>query len=115
MRRYLISILILLYASQLLAQLGEDINDIITDPSVSERCKELIKERNDKINSKQKLKALLKRNEKLLAKTPRKKKSARSKLNLSYNDIKHEIYLLNLNIQSKEENIVRQGCPGIRL
>ena len=95
--------------------IGQDINDIINDPSVSLRCKEMIKERNEKVATKQKLKSLFKRNEKLLNKVPKNKKSTRIRLDLSLNQIKNEIYLINMQISEKEENIVRQGCPGIRL
>lgn len=92
-----------------------ELNDVINDPSISFRCKELIKDRNTKITVKQKLKSLLKRNEKLLTKTPDNKKSAKGRLEVSYNEIKNEIYLLNMRIRSMEEDIVRKGCPGIRL
>jgi hypothetical protein len=95
--------------------IGQDINDIINDPSVSLRCKEMIKERNDKVATKQKLKSLFKRNEKLVNKVPKNKKTTRVRLDLSLNQIKNEIYLINMQIAEREENIVRQGCPGIRL
>ena len=97
------------------ANIGQDINDIINDPSVSLLCKEMIKERNDKVVTKQKLKSLFKRNEKLVTKVPKNKKSTRVRLDLSLNQIKNEIYLINMQISQMEENIVRQGCPVIRL
>jgi hypothetical protein len=91
------------------------ISDIITDPSVTLRCKELIKERTAKVLIKQKMKDLLKRTEKMIAKTPRHKKTVISKLRLTYQELRNEIYLINIVIRNMEENIVRKGCPGIRL
>lgn len=89
--------------------------DLITDPSVSLRCKELIKDRNTKVLTKQRMKDLLKRNEKMITKTPRHKKTVLSKLRLAYQELRNEIYLINVIIRNMEENIVRKGCPGIRL
>jgi hypothetical protein len=89
--------------------------DLITDPSVSLRCKELIKDRNSKVLTKQRMKDLLKRNEKMITKTPRHKKTVLSKLRLAYQELRNEIYLINIVIRNMEENIVRKGCPGIRL
>lgn len=92
-----------------------DMSDIITDPSLSIRCKELIKDRAAKIQIKQSMKDLQNRNEKMLAKTPKHKRVVHSKLNLTYQELKNEIYLINIVIRNMEENIVRKGCPGIRL
>jgi hypothetical protein len=114
MRKYFL-LLVISLSFMSLATLAQQGGDIISDPNVSLKCKELIKERNDKINVKQRLKDLLKRTEKLISKTPRHKQTTLAKLRMSYQKLRNEIYLVNIIIQSREENIVRRGCPGIRL
>lgn len=106
-------LLALLFSFGVLAQ--DSTGDLINDPSLSLRCKELIKQRNQKIIVKQKMKSLIKRNEKLMSRTPVNKKTTMSKLRLSYQELRNEIYLINIVIRSMEEDIVRKGCPGIRL
>lgn len=106
-------LLISLFCFSIFAQ--SELDDLVTDPSVSLRCKELIKDRNAKVMTKQKMKDLLKRNEKMINKTPTYKKTVLSKLKLSYQELRNEIYLINIVIRNMEENIVRKGCPGIRL
>ncbi len=99
----------------LTASSQEIITDIIEDPSVSIRCKEMIKVRNDKIHIKQKMSSLLKRTNNLMVKTPKKKKTSSLRLQLIKSDIKNELLLTSMLIKSMEEEIVRRGCPGIRL
>jgi hypothetical protein len=93
----------------------EFIKDVVTDPAVSLRCKELIYERNNKIKFQQKLKSLLSRTKKLQKKVPTQKDSIKMSLKMSEVELGNEIYLTNLKVQSMEENIVRSGCPGITL
>ncbi len=106
----------------LLAQMGisfaqDDslMQDSITKPALSLRCKELLRERSEKVKVQQRLNALLQRNENLIKKSPRAKDSLHSRLKSTEVKIKNEIYLTNLNIETMEENIVRSGCPGISL
>ena len=89
--------------------------DAITRPAFSLRCKELLKERNDKIKMQQKLNSLLQRNQTLIKKSPQAKKTIHARLEANQMRIKNELHLSNLQVQTMEENIVRSGCPGISL
>jgi len=88
---------------------------VILDPSISKRCQSLIQKRNAKVQHKQKLQALIKRNKSLQKFTPEKKKSVLEKLKRNHRDLKHEHHLAVYRIDNMEENIVRQGCPGLKL
>lgn len=89
--------------------------DAITKPALSLRCKELLRERAEKIKVQQRLNALLQRNQDLIKKSPKAKPSLHNRLLSSQIKIKNELYLTNLNIETMEESIVRSGCPGISL
>ncbi len=89
--------------------------DAITKPVLSLRCKELFKERADKIKVQQRLNALLQRNQDLIKKSPKAKESMHSRLMSNQVKVKNELYLTNLQIETMEENIVRSGCPGLSL
>ena len=89
--------------------------DAITKPVMSLRCRELFKERSDKIKIHQRLNGLIKRNEELIKKTPKTKEMLRAKLDSSRVKIKNERYLTGLQIETMEENIIRSGCPGLSL
>lgn len=89
--------------------------DAITKPVLSLRCKELFKERADKIKMQQRLNALLQRNQDLIKKSPNAKQTLHARLNSNQVKIKNELYLTNLQIETMEENIVRSGCPGLSL
>ncbi len=89
--------------------------DAITKPALNLRCKELLRERAEKIKVQQRLNALLQRNQDLIKKSPKAKPSMHNRLLSSQIKIKNELYLTNLNIETMEESIVRSGCPGISL
>jgi hypothetical protein len=89
--------------------------DAITKPALSLRCKELLRERDEKIKVKQRFNALLQRNQDLIRKSPKAQIGVQSRLHSTQIKIKNELHLTNLNIESMEENIVRSGCPGISL
>lgn len=89
--------------------------DIITDPNLSQRCRELLQERNDKIKVRQKLTALYQRNQNLLKKTPLSRPLAVKKAEATGITLRNELYLASLQVQNLEESIVRSGCPGINL
>ena len=91
------------------------VNDSITLPILSLRCRELFQERNDKIKIQQRLNGLLQRNESLIQKTHHSKESLKAKLQSTQVKIKNELYLTNLQIEKMAENIIRSGCPGISL
>lgn len=89
--------------------------DAITKPALSMRCKELHKERSRKIKIQQRLNSLLQQNKELIRKSPRAKDTLHARLESTQVKIKNELHLTNLQIENMEENIVRSGCPGIVL
>jgi hypothetical protein len=93
----------------------DNIRDVIKDPAVSKRCKALISERNQKIETKQKLTSLLRRNKKLLANVKTNQKLVEKKLEITKISLENNLRLTKYRIKSMEENIVRKGCPGISL
>ncbi len=89
--------------------------DAISRPVLSLRCKELFQERADKIKIQQRLNALLQRNKDLIKKSPNAKQSLHARLKSTEVKVKNELYLTNLQIETMEETIVRSGCPGLSL
>ena len=89
--------------------------NVITDPAISRRCQNLLEERNEKVDLRQKLGSLLARNERLAKITPDGKKSISRELKANNLAISKELRLVNLKIQRDEENLIRKGCPGIQL
>lgn len=89
--------------------------NVITDPAISRRCQNLLEERNEKVDLRQKLGSLLARNERLAKITPDGKKSIARELKANRLSIGKELRLVNLKIQRDEENLIRKGCPGIQL
>ncbi|PIK16689.1 hypothetical protein [Halobacteriovorax sp. JY17] len=90
-------------------------NTVITDPSISRRCEELLDKRNQKVAHKQKLMELITRNRKLLKYVPKEKKTVKVKLIENYGKLKNELRLSLIKITHLEESIVRTGCPGLTL
>ena len=88
---------------------------IITDPSITKKCEILTTDRRKKVRHRQRLIALAKRNQKLQSRTPAEKESVRKKLITNLQSIKREIILTNLEVRHTEEDIIRRGCPGIKL
>jgi hypothetical protein len=113
--RLIISVIFLALSAVTFAQDDYLMQDAITKPALSLRCKELLRERGDKVKVQQRLNALLQRNQDLIKKSPKAKPSMHNRLLSSQVKIKNEIHLTNLNIETMEENIVRSGCPGISL
>ena len=89
--------------------------DLIKDPAISLRCKNLLDKRGNKIEMQQRLNALLKRNMKLLESLPKNREMVREKLQFTETRLKNQIRLSNLSTQKLEETIVRRGCPGVAL
>jgi hypothetical protein len=97
---------------------GQDdllMQDAITKPAMSLRCKELFKERSAKINVQQRLNSLLQRNQDMIKKSPNARESFHKTLQANQIKIKNELHLINLQLSSMDENIVRSGCPGLTL
>jgi len=113
--KFLFTVILLALSADSPAQEGYLMQDAITKPALSLRCKEVLGERNEKIKVQQRLNALLQRNQDLIKKTPKAKPSMHNRLLSNQIKIKNELYLTNLNIENMEENIVRSGCPGISL
>lgn len=88
---------------------------VITDPSISRRCSALIKQRNQKIDHKQKIRGLVERSKRLIKLTPPERKSLLVKLRKNYKSLTNELRHTLNQIQNKEESIIRKGCPGIIL
>ncbi len=90
-------------------------DNVLEDPMVSYRCKELIQERNAKVTAKQRLKSLIERNKKLVKKTPEYKKTTLSRFNASRAKLDMAFNESIIRIKEMEENIIRSGCPGINI
>jgi|GEM_PF-585231 len=93
----------------------EWIGNVISDPAISKRCNELSKKRQQKLEHKQKLMALHKRNTSAQKGTPKNRKTIKTRLEINEGQLKQEINLTRLVIEQLEENIIRKGCPGISL
>jgi hypothetical protein len=105
-----------------LAQIGSSfsqddqlLQDAISKIPVGLRCKELLRQRTDKIKLQQRLNGLLQRNQDLLKSAPVAKETLHNRLRANQIKIKNELHLTNLSIEAMEENIIRSGCPGINL
>jgi hypothetical protein len=111
----ILTVIFLALPCTLWAQEEALMQDAITKPALSSRCKELFKERDYKIKMQQRLNALLQRNLDLIKKTPKNKSSLHTRYKSTQIKIKNELRVTNLNIETQEENIVRSGCPGLAL
>ncbi len=97
------------------AQDDDLLQDPITRPALSLRCKEMTKERDAKVKVQQRLQGLLQRNRDLIKKTPRAKETLHARVEAHQIRVRNELHLTELQIQTMEENVVRSGCPGIAL
>jgi hypothetical protein len=111
----ILTVMFLALSLSVFAQEDALMQDAITKPVLSLRCKELFKDRADKIKMQQRLSALLQRNEDLIKKSPKAKQTLHARLKSNQVKVKNELYLANLQIETMEENIVRSGCPGLSL
>ncbi len=91
------------------------LKELLSDPNVSLRCKEMLEDRNGKIQLRQKISALIERNISLFKNLKEQQKHMRLRLKANYRLLKNELYIANLQVQSQEEMIIRQGCPGLNL
>jgi hypothetical protein len=113
--KLILTVIVLALAAPVSAQDETLMQDAITKPVLSQRCRELFKERADKIKVQQRLNGLLQRNEDMIKKSPRAKDTLHGRLSSTRVKIKNELYLANLQIETMEETIVRSGCPGLSL
>lgn len=113
--KYSLFVIVLALLGNSWAQDEALMQDAITKPAFSIRCKELFKERSDKIKMQHKLNALLQRNIDLIKKTPNTKEAMHARLKSNQIKIENELNFTNSQVHSMEENIVRSGCPGLSL
>jgi len=88
---------------------------IINDPSISLKCKALLKERQQSLSHKQKVRSLLERNRLALQDLSRERRLWREKILINRTELKKKLRLILLKIENQEEQIIRKGCPGIPL
>ncbi len=88
---------------------------VIDNPILTSRCQELTEDRNNKVIFKQRLMAILKRNERLQKIAPANKLKVKKILEINHRRLVRELYLTKLKLTNMEENIIRKGCPGIIL
>lgn len=105
------SLSIFLTSVRIYAQSGQ--GNVITDPSITARCRGMLEKREHLREIKQKLVALKKRNENLIQKTPEEKKSLKEKAIKTGRMLARESELNQLKLQNMEEEIIKNGCPGI--
>ncbi|MBF0364000.1 MAG: hypothetical protein HQK50_00425 [Oligoflexia bacterium] len=89
--------------------------EVITSKTINNRCQALVKDRDYRLQLKQKANALKKRVQRLQKNVPPKKIYLVKKLDYIMTEINQELHLINLQIVSMEENIVRKGCPGVKI
>lgn len=112
MRSY---ILILFFFNQILAsdEMTEYEKNIIQNPALSERCLSLLKQRKQKIESKQKIQSLLIRNQKLTDYVAESKPTIKGQVNTTQQKLELELQDVIKKIKKQEEVIIKKGCPGI--
>jgi hypothetical protein len=110
-----ITVIVLALTWNVQAQSDALMQDAITNPSLSIRCRELHRERGDKVKTQQRLNALLQRSQDVIKKTPKSKETLHARLNSNQVRVRNELHLVNIQIETMEENIIRSGCPGIAL
>ena len=91
------------------------LRDLIRDPIVSQRCKALLTERDQKIRIKQKLNALLLRNQKLQKELKPTQKITLKRLQLNEIQLRNIVRLTEIKVRAMDEDIIRKGCPGVTL
>jgi hypothetical protein len=111
----ILTVIVLALSGEAHSQSEALMQDGITKPVLSLRCRELFVERADKIKVQQRLNSLLQRNQDLIRKSPKAKQTLHGRLEANQLKVKNELYQTNLQIESMEENIVRSGCPGLSL
>jgi PP-loop superfamily ATP-utilizing enzyme len=78
------------------------------------KCREMLDRHKKKSEIKNRMVELISKAQKLLKNANPNKKTARAKLDITVINIKRELKLLRMDIKKEEENIIRQGCPGIQ-
>jgi hypothetical protein len=97
--------------SQLLAQVATP-SDPFQLSLLSLRCKELSKDKDDKLKNRQRLTSLYDRNQKLMTKLKQTRPLLQKRLKANALTLRNELYLATLETQAMEENMIRTGCPN---
>ncbi len=92
-----------------------NLRNILKDPAISLRCKELISEREEKIKVKQKTQFLLRRAQGIEENSPPAKVTIKRKMKISGAKLKRKLFIVEKQIDKMEDNIIRKGCPGITI
>lgn len=110
----ILMLIFILSVSSVFAQV-EELRDVISDPAVSRRCKALLKERSQKIKVIQTNQSLILRNKKLQKQAKPNQKTVKDRLEINLVQLKNNLRLSQIDLNSMEENIIRKGCPGISI
>lgn len=97
------------------ANAKKDEETLTATPILTSRCKALINSRSKKIGLKQKAANLKKRASTLNSNLSPNAKSKKKKIELVERKIDLKIQLLSKEISYLEEDIIRKGCPSIKL
>ena len=89
--------------------------NILKEPILSRRCKNLLDDRQQKLSVEQRLTGMLIRNSELTSQAAEEQKTLKRRLELNKRQIENNLRLTKMRIKSMEENIIRNGCPGIIL
>ena len=87
----------------------------ITDPTLGLKCQELIEKRRQKLDSKSRAQALLRRSQTLRETTPQVKQSIRQKLDINRKKLERILHDISSREKKMAEDIVFKGCPGMAL
>jgi len=96
-----------------IAQNEEYLKLLVESPQLSIRCKNLLNKRQNFIETKYSLMKFKQSNDHLLRVAPVNKLVVRKKLKINEIKIAHEVKLNKFKIKNIEENIIRNGCPGL--
>ncbi|MBF0206666.1 MAG: hypothetical protein HQK53_07230 [Oligoflexia bacterium] len=89
--------------------------DQMINPAISTRCRELLKYREERIRLRQKAQFLSRRIQRLQNEAPERRVYYKKKMDFIAIEVSHELHILNFQIQVIEEDIVKKGCPGIKI
>ena len=86
---------------------------VVTDPSISRQCRNLLEDRDNKLKIKHSLGTLRIRNRRLQRVVPEEKKTLMRKLKHHEALVVQKIAVASQRIQTMEESLVRRGCPRV--
>ncbi len=112
--------LILLLSNLFLAgvwadELQNQLNDLLSHPQISHRCKNLIHERQGKILTLERNKDLITRSQKLTTDQGNKRQMTKAQLQATIDRLTSELAKNQQQLTKHDELMVRSGCPLVRL